>query len=350
MPKARIVLHRLGRQAQGPLDSARTGLDGRFRFWYRPDSQSVYLLSARHAGIEHFSEPIVAGSAPRTDVMVVVSDTSSTAPVTLAGRFLLVSAPAGDSIRTVIDVLVLENASGATRVQGDSLSPTWTLGRVPAVRARIEDGTEFSPEAIAFRNDSLFLYAPVSPGRRQIVVAYEMPLDAAELRIPVEVPADTVTVLAEEPALRIGAPGLRETRPAQIEQRAVRQWTGSARAGDVITLEFDRPVANPRWALVALVSLTAAALVLGLVGWWQWGGASRPSRLSRPSRPARPSRPSRPARFPVDDLVDQVARLDLAYRGRRSEVSPEDWTDYESRRRALVARLTTALAERGRPA
>src|SRR5688572_27594903 len=55
-----VVLHRVGADRAGPLDSARTGAGGRFRFRYAatgaPDA--LYFVSATYGGIAYFSPPL----------------------------------------------------------------------------------------------------------------------------------------------------------------------------------------------------------------------------------------------------------------------------------------------------
>jgi hypothetical protein len=82
---ARVVLHRVGRDAQGPLDSARTDARGRFRFTLPADTTVIYLVSARHHGIEYFAEPLLVenGGAPGP-LTILVADTSSTSPIGIA--------------------------------------------------------------------------------------------------------------------------------------------------------------------------------------------------------------------------------------------------------------------------
>ena len=42
VPGARVLLHRVGREEQGPIDSVRADAAGRFRFRFQPDT-SVYV-------------------------------------------------------------------------------------------------------------------------------------------------------------------------------------------------------------------------------------------------------------------------------------------------------------------
>src|SRR5215470_1271625 len=78
---ARVLLHRIGRSAQGPIDSVTTDAAGRFRFRFTPDTSAVFLASSRFQGIEYFSPAVRQASAtPDTTLRIVVSDTSSAAP------------------------------------------------------------------------------------------------------------------------------------------------------------------------------------------------------------------------------------------------------------------------------
>src|SRR5947209_3164073 len=56
----RVTLHRVGPDAQGPIDSVVTDRNGRYAFRYlrtgSPDA--VYFLSASHDGIAYFSNPL----------------------------------------------------------------------------------------------------------------------------------------------------------------------------------------------------------------------------------------------------------------------------------------------------
>ncbi|HET7469388.1 MAG TPA: hypothetical protein VFJ81_06915, partial [Gemmatimonadales bacterium] len=46
LPHARLVLHRVGRDAQGPIDSMVADGAGRFRFRFKADTSAIYLLSS----------------------------------------------------------------------------------------------------------------------------------------------------------------------------------------------------------------------------------------------------------------------------------------------------------------
>ncbi|HEU5303555.1 MAG TPA: carboxypeptidase-like regulatory domain-containing protein, partial [Gemmatimonadales bacterium] len=152
---ARIVLHRVSRAAQGPLDSTTSDARGRFRLTFRADTGALYLLSARHQGIEYFSPPVHSSpERPDTAIRIVVSDTSATAPVTLVARHLVLTRPGPDGSRSVLDLLVLRNEGQRTRVAPDSVHPSWS-GPLPSGTLGLELGEgDISPDAVSRRRDS----------------------------------------------------------------------------------------------------------------------------------------------------------------------------------------------------
>jgi len=97
---------------------------GRFGFRFAADTASVFLLSARYAGIEYFSRPARATAGrPDTGLVILVADTSSSAPVRLAGRYLMIGRPEQAGRRGALDLIVLQNRGTTTRVARDSTMP-----------------------------------------------------------------------------------------------------------------------------------------------------------------------------------------------------------------------------------
>jgi hypothetical protein len=334
VPGARVVLHRVGRDVQGPIDSLVAGRDGSFRFRFRADTAALHILSSRYAGIEYFSPPLAVNPAqPDTGATLVVFDTSSTAPVQVEARHFVVSRPLDDGTRMVLELVVLSNAGQATRVGGDSLSPSWAE-RLPGDIAAFEIGEgDFSPEAVARRGDSLVVIAPIPPGSKQVVVQYAIAasVGGGGWRIPFDQPSATVNLLVEEPGTRVSGAALASTDSQTIEGRVYRRWSGTAKAGSVVDVRFPQPGATPRWLLPLLVGTTALALVL--VAW-------RAALLRRPT----PADSARPA-----DLVEAIASLDARCLSREAEMPPEEWARYRAARARLMAELERALAANDRP-
>jgi hypothetical protein len=326
-----VVLHRVSRRAQGPLDTVATTAGGRFAFRLRPDSATTYLVSVRWAGIEYFSAALSADSRrPDTALVIVVADTASGAPVRVRQRTLLVGAPDEAGFRAVLDWFALANASGLTRVASDSGQPVWVAPLPPGAEgAGLADSrlSEFSPDAVLFERDSVSVWAPISPGERELLLQYRLPPDLTALRVPLGGGADSLQLFLEETSARVRGGSLTPGGTQTIEQRAFRLWSGRGAPGAQVEVAFANPVLTPGQMIAALVGVaTLAFAVLAVV-------------LLRRGRAA-------PAAAPLS-LADRIARLDLEYAGREGDVSPEEWRGYQETRARLRAELARALA--GRP-
>ncbi len=253
---ARVDLHRVGPDAQGVIDSAVTGVNGSFAFLARVDSGDVLLVSARWQGVEYFAAPVILGEP----VEVAVLDTSSAAPVSIAARHVIIGGPAADGTRDVVDLVVLRNQGGRTRVGTGPGSPSFRMPTPPRVaNLRVGDG-DFSPEAFEHEGDELRLLGPVPPGDRQFFLEYQIPPGARALDLPLVPAPDTLTVLAEEGDLRLPGSMQGAGTEAMVGSEFTR-WSGHPEAG---TLVIGMPGAThtPRWLLPALIALLAIPLVL----------------------------------------------------------------------------------------
>jgi hypothetical protein len=328
-PGVRVVLHGVGDSAQGPIDSLTSGVDGRFRFRLVRDSTTVYLLSARYREIEYISSPVsfLGGTA---EMALLVSETSTTVPIDIQARYLLIGAPDPDEGRSVVDVVVLRNVTDSTRVSPDSMTPVWAMALPTGVlRTVVDEGTEVSLDGVAVRNDSVLVTAPLAPGSRQLVLTHYLATESERFEVPFRSRTDSVTVLAEEPAVLVDAPGLRETSQ-QIGGQSVRGWVGTLEAGSTITLRFPGAPETPGWLLGTLVALVIGAMGLGVI--------KLRARRAAGEVPGIPDR--------VADLVTAIAALDNSHRG----AAPGSAADrqYHEQRADLRRRLDRALA-RARP-
>jgi hypothetical protein len=324
---ARVVLHRVGRQKQGPIDSTFAGPRGEFRFRYQPDTSAVFLLSSGYAGIEYFSTPLhTVPELPDTGLVLFVSDTSSSAPIHVASRHLVISKPGKDGARAALEIVVLENDGAVTRVAPDSVTPSWGT-RLPAGAVEFQVGQgDIGPDGLLFRHDSAVLVSPVAPGQKQLLYTYAIPAAPGRIRLPIGDSIATANILLEEFDRRVTGGGIVKGDSQAIEGRSFRQWAGPVAAGSV--LEIDFPGDTSGWILRVLVG--AVALTLALI-----------AAIALRRRPVTPSA-SRAV-----PLLDQLARLDARYAGREAEVPAGEWGRYQEERTRLKTELAAQLAAKG---
>jgi hypothetical protein len=331
VPGVRVVLHRVGSDRQGPVDSTVSGAGGRFRFRFTADSGVIYLLSARYHGIEYFSPPLPARpAAPDTGLALLVHDTSSTAPVGLAARHLVIPRPDDGGGREVLDLIVLRNEGHLARVAPDSLSDSWSLPLPPGSDGLEVGESDVSSEAVTRRGDSLYLAAPIGPGEKQLSVQYHLPGAMRVVAVPVGASGGAVNVLVEEAGASVRGPGLAAADSQVVLGRNFRRWTGEVPAGGLIRVQLPGPGGGPPWLLPALVS--GLALALAVAALWQ-------RRRSAPAIVA----PGPPA--PVrEELLHRIAALDATYQGREADVPAAEWSGYLAERARLKRELEATLA------
>lgn len=321
----RVVLHRVSQDVQGPLDSTLTGRDGRFRFSIVRDTASLYLLSARHHGIEYFSTPLGRTGGAEA-VTIVVHDTSSTAPVAISARHVVIPRAGEDGTREVLDLVVVANAGTETRVAPDSLGASWT-GPLPPRSEGLDLGeSDVSPDAVTRRGDSVIVSAPISPGEKQFAFQYHLTAGREDITIPVGSQPVALNVLLEDPGAAASAPGLALADSQLIEGRSFRRWSGDLPANAVVRVKL--PGGGPDAAPILAAMVAVLALALMLAAW----------RAMPHARPVT-----------TDRLVGEIARLDARYQGKEPETAPDEWGRYLMRRGELKAALQAALArESGR--
>lgn len=323
-----VVLHRVGRDRQGPLDSMRTGADGRFGFTYPADTTALHIITADHAGIQYFSPPLSTNpDVPNEPLTLVVNDTSSSAPVEMTSRFIVVSAPEADGFRTVVELLTFTNRSSFTRVAPDSATAAWSFG-VPASADRfVAEPGELSHEAIVAGPSSVSIYAPLAPGDRQLTLRYALPRTEGTITWPFTQAASGVELLVEEEEATVLAPSLEQVDSTTIDGRNFRRWAGAMPAGDSIVLEVPAPLQVGGAVLPALVGLTALAMF-----WALWRALRSRSQMDEFRREG------------PEALLDRIARLDSAHRDAPPGSPDADF--YLKERARLKAALAHLLAER----
>ncbi len=315
------MLHRVAQAAQGPVDSAVTGPDGRFRFRFTRDTAALYLVSARHHGIEYFSTPLANRLAGGDEaITLVVHDTSSRAPVSLSTRHVVIPRAGEDGTREVLDLVLLTNAGTETRVAPDSLGISWA-GPLPLESEGLDLGeSDVSPDAVTRRGDSAIVSAPIAPGEKQLAFQYHLPAGRGTIEIPLGAEPVSMSVLLEEPGAKVTTPGLALADSQVIEGRAFQRWSGDLPAKAIVRVIL--PGAPSGGPIVAvMVAVLALALLVAA-----WRMVPRARAMS------------------ADRLLGEIALLDTRYQGREAETAAGDWARYLERRGKLKAELEAALA------
>ncbi|MGH7657384.1 MAG: hypothetical protein ACREL6_04050, partial [Gemmatimonadales bacterium] len=266
-----------------------------------------------------------------TLVTIVVSDTSSTAPIVVASRHIVFRSPDADGSRQALDLIVLQNPGTVTRVAPDTLSASWSITLPAGVAAATPGDNDFSPDAIVIRNDSVLVSAPIAPGEKQVAVQYVVPPELSPLRVSIPEAYGSLTVLAEESGLEVEGAGLAPADTQAIAGTAFHRWMGSPEPGGEVSIAFPSGSGGtgaPAWVLPALVLLVGAGLAVAIV------------------RVRSPRGGFQDAPTP-ENLVEALARLDARYQGRRGKIPPGEWDRYQTERARLRGELDRQLAGPG---
>ena len=328
-----VVLHRVGSDHAGPVDSTRSGPDGRFRFRYRPygAADALYFISSKYQGIAYFSPPLHADSVRGGDADVIVYETTTdTASLRLQGRHFVLSVPRG-ARRNVAEVFELDNDGTHTVVPRDSTTPTWTTPLpVEAESTTVAPG-DIAAGAVIFRRGRLELYAPISPGVRQLAILYALPVKAFPVSQPVGHHVSILEVLLEEPRAIVEGARLREMPAVSIDGRTFRRFLAQdVPANAVIRVTPPRSTEESRGTMRILALLIAVAMFGAAGAWWFVRRRGAPAIASR----AAPS--------DVESLIGELASLDARFE--RQSAAAGARAEYEARRTELKSRIASALA------
>jgi hypothetical protein len=253
-----VVLHRVGSDRAGPVDSTRTDAKGVYQFHYRATgaADAVYFVTSSYEGIAYISPPLRAAVQRGDDADVLVFDTTSVGVrLRLEGRHVVIGAPDGEGTRPVTEVFDLSNDSARTLIAPDERTPLWTA-RLPhdAMAPAVRDGDIAAP-AVTFADGMVNLFAPQSPGVRQLALTYRLPAEAFPLAVPMDGPVTVLEVLTEEPRARVTMPGLQQTASVNTDGRNfARRIAEDVPSGAIMRVELPDARLDPTTAFVALVA------------------------------------------------------------------------------------------------
>ena len=341
------VLHRVGPDKAAPMDSVRTGPDGGYAFNYKPfgDTSAVYFVSSSYQGVAYFTDPLRLPNVNGDDAQITVFDTSyAHGIIQLAGHHVIVGAPEANGNRQVGEVFDLQNDSTVT-VVGSEASPVWVT-HLPhgVVNFQLNQNGEIPDAAVLRRGDSLALYAPISPGLRQLAITYQLPPAAFPLSIPLERPTSVLEVMVQEPLARVSGPRLLEQAPTTLDGRNFRRFLAQDLPANAV-LGIDVPTSpdrNRNW-VITILSIVGAGLVVGALV----AASRRRVPVARAGVARAPVAASRRVESPAEALMREIAALDLAFEARAAQPKPPtdaERGEYERARADLKARLADVLA------
>ena len=343
VPGVWVVLHRVGSDTAGPVDSVRSGGSGAFRIPYRQvgDERTIYFLSAQYAGIAYFSPPIPAAGTTEDEGAIIVYDTTSTGvPLRVQSRHIVVSAGGVDGARDVVEVYEIVNETEWTLISPDEVRPTWR-GSLPtaATDVRIGEG-DVPAEAVRITPGSIEVMAPIAPGLKSFSLAYRIPASAFPLRLPIDSGVALLEVLLEDPGMQLEGAGLAAIEPANIEGRFFRRFIAEnvpAGAEVVATASAVAQTNRMLYVAIVLIAVMAAMLIALARAFGRRGSSVATVPAAAPPVPRS-----------ADALAREIAALDLEFE-RKPPTDREMREAFAARRAALKDALARALAaEQGR--
>lgn len=336
-----VVVHRVGPDRAGPLDSTRSAVNGRYHLRYRVagDSSAVYFVSTTYDGVAYFTPPLRALVVAGDDGMITVFDTTSgPVAIRLGGRHLIIGAPEASGRRPIGEVYDLQNDSTVTVVARDGTTPVWSAS-LPRAATGFELNTngELAAGAISRRDTSVGLFAPLSPGIRQLAFTYQLPATAFPLNVTFNQGAGVFELLVQEPSAKVTGARVREMSPVSTDGRMFRRFLAQdVPMNAVIRIDVPRIVGAERQTvylgigIAFVIAMTIALLV---------AGRRAPAPLARSPGAAPPGTAPRGA----SDLVRAIADLDAQFE-RRAVVDAGERAQYDARRSALRTELAELLA------
>jgi hypothetical protein len=268
-----VVLHRVGPDSAGPLDSVRSDARGHYSFNYTRtgSSDAIYFVSASHDGIAYFTPPLAEGKVSGNDGEITVFDTTSGhVAMSLRGHHVVVSAADASARRSIVEVYDLSNDSTLTRVaKGETpAGATWQTHVVNGIGDFKVSQGDISAAAVSYANGVVSVFAPLAPGIKQLSFSYSLPAKSFPLELPIETETGIYEILIEEKAGTVIGPHMKEMEPVTVDERNFRRFLGSDLPENSVAV-IDLPAPPPTHSidsrfLVAITLVIGGTMVLAL--------------------------------------------------------------------------------------
>ncbi|MGZ3332342.1 MAG: hypothetical protein ACXU9O_09100 [Gemmatimonadaceae bacterium] len=261
-----VVLHRVGPDSAGPLDSVRSDPRGHYSFNYTRtgSSDAIYFVSASHDGIAYFTTPLADGKVSGNDGEITVFDTTTgRIPMSLRGHHVVISAADANARRSIVEVYDISNDSTLTRVaKGETpAGATWQTHVVNGIGDFKVSQGDISAAAVSYANGVVSVFAPLAPGIKQLSFSYSLPAKSFPLKLPIETETGIYEILIEEKAGTVIAPHMKEMEPVTVDERNFRRFLGSDLPENSVAV-IDLPAPPPTHSIDPRV-LVAITLVIG---------------------------------------------------------------------------------------
>jgi hypothetical protein len=266
LPGTWVILHRVGADSAGPVDSVRADAGGRFAFTYQrsPQDEAIFFLSGSHGGIAYFSSPLRTRDESGEGAVIVAFDTSSNVGILRTlGRHVVVGARRGDR-REMLEAIEISNDTALTIVAAGDDRPSWaTILPEGATDFTVGEG-DVGDGGLVLNGGRVELYAPVAPGIKQVTFRYTLPAAAFPVSLPLTDTLAVLEVLIESRAGSAEGAGLREVDPTITGDRTFRRFLAeNAPANSVLRIDVgdDRKGGN----LVLPFLIAAAGILLAVL-------------------------------------------------------------------------------------
>ena len=335
LSEGRVVLHMVGPEEGGAIDSVQVGPDGRFRISlpHVPDPENrseVFFASIRYHGILYFGHPISRAIQLDSLYQIYVYDTLS-APeggAVLAVSMRNIFLEPVDREWGVTDLFQIRNEESRTLFAQEE-AVVWTYPLPPDLTGFQLGQGDLPPDAVTHADGSLRVSSPIPPGEQVFVIHYHIP--DLSVSFPTPGATDLLEILVREPAPPLEIGRLQPRPPVELEPGTTyRRFTGTDLSGGEVEVALGQESGGLSAAWFAVV----LALFLGAAGLFA---------LQRRA-PVAPRKTEAGSASPSDSgsreaLIEEIARLDEAFRARSSPTSDET-RSYEREREALMDRLT----------
>ena len=264
-----VVLHRVGSDTSGPLDSTRTRADGAYTIRYRAfgPADAIYFVATKHDGIAYLSSALKGARVSGADAELTVFDTTSHGVVLhVRGRHVIVFTPRADGSHEIFEVYELANDAAFTLVAGGAAAPAWTAPLPGAATDFRPEQGDVSAGAMVASKGRVEVFAPFAPGLKQITFSYRLPASAFPLTLPPAPDTAVLEVLLEEPGSIASGAGLRAIGPQTVDRRQFSRFLSpNAPPAAAVTITAGAPPrSRVRYAVFGLVIAVAGAMLIAL--------------------------------------------------------------------------------------